>query len=79
MFTCCLQGLYLCFIVCHCPCSNLFHSQYCVYVMFPTAMSTPVNLNALAEKVKAGENAATVLGTELPVFKATPGNAIPYY
>ena len=33
----------------------------------------PVNLNTLADKIKAGENASTVLGTELPVFKATPG------
>ena len=36
----------------------------------------PVNLNILAEKVKAGDNASTVLNTELPVFKATPGTHV---
>ena len=32
----------------------------------------PLNLTALSEKMRAGNNAATVLRTELPMFKATP-------
>jgi hypothetical protein len=33
----------------------------------------PVNLNSLSDKVKAGQSASTVLNSELPIFKATPG------
>ena len=39
----------------------------------PAVDSTkPLNLTALSEKMRAGNNAATVLRTELPMFKATP-------
>ena len=35
--------------------------------------SCPVNLTSLSEKIRAGQSASTVLNSELPVFKATPG------
>ncbi len=47
----------------------------CQYPLFSKSVPPcPVNLNTLADKIKAGENASSVLTTELPVFKATPGN-----
>ena len=38
----------------------------------PVDSSKPLNLTALSERIRAGNNAATVLRTELPMFKATP-------
>ena len=38
----------------------------------------PVDLTVLSERVRAGNNAATVLKTELPMFKATPVSYLMY-
>ena len=38
-----------------------------------TVSSHRLDLGVLGDKVRAGQNAATVLSSELPVFKATPG------
>ena len=44
----------------------------CVISTF-VALDRPVDLTVLSEKVKAGHSAATVLNSELPLFRATPG------
>ena len=49
-----------------------------VCCLFPGDVCKPVDLTALSERVRAGNNAATVLKTELPMFKATPVSYLMY-
>ena len=52
---------------------NIFELQKSLtHTHAPVDSSKPLNLTALSERVRGGNNAATVLRTELPMFKATP-------
>lgn len=44
----------------------------------PVDSSKPVDLTVLSDRIRMGNNAATVLKTELPMMKATPVSYLMY-
>lgn len=66
----------------------MFHTKYAAFPSSSTSppfsslpavdIHKPVDLTVLNERVRAGNNAATVLKTELPMFKATPVSYLMY-